>query len=310
MVHHPDVAGLQPAVRGDGARGFLGVVQVAAHHVEAPAPDLPGGADRHDRTRRIHTFHLHPVHGPARGVGDAFGAVIRPADGYHATGLGQAVGGHHHFETQLRAHLLHQRHRHRRRAGDRQAQAAQVEFATPRVGQQGLVDGRRPRDHGDALAGDARQHRVQVEALHRQHVGAPYDRRQPSRLVPEGMEKRVDNQVVVITPEADRGTPGLEGADILAMAGDHPLGLAGGAGGKQDVQGVLRGQRVRPPLHLGGRHAPAGGQEIRPGRCARFLALQQHDLLQRRQGVLAQRRRVVDPQEITDRKQQAGAAGA
>ena len=94
------------------------------------------------------------------------------------------------------------------------------------------------------------------------------------------------------------------------MAGDHPLGLAGGAGGKQDVQGVLRGQGVRPPLHLGGCHVPAGGQEIRPGRCSRFLALQQHDLLQRRQGVLAQRRGVVHPQEITDRKQQAGAAGA
>ena len=85
------------------------------------------------------------------------------------------------------------------------------------------------------------------------------------------MEERIDDEIVVIAAQADCRTPGLEGANILAVTGDHTLGVAGGAGGKQDIQRVLGRQGSSAALHLRDRYRLPQCQERLPRLALRHL---------------------------------------
>ena len=252
------------------------------HHVEATATDLASGTRRYSISVFIHTLDLHPVHGTTGTVGNALGAVIGTANGDHATRFGQAVGGHHHFKAKLFAHLSYQLHRYRSCTGYRQAQAGQIVVLPLRMGQQGLVDSRRAGDHGDFFTLDLRQYRVQIEIQHRQYARATNNCRQPTGLVAEGVEERVDNQVVVICSQSDCAAPVLEGTDILTVTGHHTLGVTGRTGGKQYIESIFRGNSGRPTGHFLSRYGFPTGQEGLPGLDSGCSASERHNTFQAR----------------------------
>ena len=124
------------------------------------------------------------------------------------------------------------------------------------------------------------------------------------------MEEGIDDHVIVGVREADGRAPDIKSVDILGMAGHHPLGLAGGAGGEEDIQRIPGLHCRHPRLQYRGIHAVARGQEILPGLAALALTGKQHARLEGRQVFSRQHRGIAHAQEVTHCEQPARAAGA
>ncbi len=195
-VHDADVAGVQPALGIDRLRRRRLVAPVARHHRVAPHDDLARLARRHLAAVR-HGPHLQAGYGAARGGGDDLGRIAAPAHGHGPAGLGQAVGGEDGVEPELVAHGLHQLDRHHGGAGHPEPQRRQVVLGAAGIGQQRLVERRRPRQHADALGADAGHHGARVEHRLGHHGGAGHEAGQDARLVAEGVEEGVDDEVAV-----------------------------------------------------------------------------------------------------------------
>ena len=102
------------------------------------------------------------------------------------------------WKPELLAHAADQLDRHRRGAGHREAQRREVERARSGCVEDRLVQRRRPRQHGDALRGDARAAPPTTSNTGCGHDGRALDEaRQPAGLVAEGVEERVDDEVAI-----------------------------------------------------------------------------------------------------------------
>ncbi|MDT4844992.1 hypothetical protein FQZ97_789640 [compost metagenome] len=299
---------MQPTVGVYGCcRGFR-VVEVALHQVVAAHQQLSGFAGRHRVAGGVHAAHFHVREGATGGGGHDLRRITGAADGDEAAGFGQAVGGDYGLETQLAGHAPDHFHRHRGGARHRHPQAGKVVALTVGEAEDGLVQGRRARQHSDPFAGDALQHHRHVEHLLRQDAAAAHQRRQPTGLVAEAVEERVDDQVAVALTQADHGTPVADDAQVLAMGSHHALRLAGGARGEQQV-----GQAVLVDLRLAHRQLRwrdfgAQGHERIPVQAALRLPTQADAPAQFRQRLTGQQRRVVGAEELADDEQEAGAA--
>ena len=168
--------------------------------------------------------------------------------------FGQAVGGQHDVDVEFGLHPLDQHHRHRRRAGDREPQRAQVVAAAGGMVEQRLVDGRRSGQHGDPMLGDRAHRLLGVEGQLRDQRGAGLQAGQDPGLVAEVVEERVDAQVAVVAGDLAAGRPRRRTGQRLPVRAQHAFAAAGGAGGEQDVGDVVGPDR-------GG--AGIGGCEIR-----------------------------------------------
>ena len=133
----------------------------------------------------------------------------------------------------------------------------------------GLVDGRRPRQRRDPLVGDPLHHRRHVEH------GVGNDRRSPQqagedpRLEAEGVEERVDDQVAIALPQPDHLGPEHVCPDARRVAEHGPLGRPGGPRGEEDVGRVVARQGLGPGLDLVRRdltlpRARKSGQLVQP----------------------------------------------
>ena len=164
-------------------------------------------------------------------------------------------------------HPLDQHDGHRRRAGDREAQRAQVVVLAGRVVEQRLVDRRRAGQHGDALLGDRPHRLLGVERQLRDQRRAGLQAGQDAGLVAEVVEERVDAQVAVGAGELAALGPRRGRRQRLPVRAQHALAAAGRAGGEQDVGRRRRGappRRGRRPRTA----VPAGRPGTRP-RCRR-----------------------------------------
>ena len=314
LVEHADVAGVQPAVGVNRFQRRRFVVKVTLHHVVAAQQHLARLAGGDGVAVFIDAAHLGAGHGAAAGGGDGLGTVAGVTNGGTAAALGQAVGGGDVGNAQFFTHPRNQHRRHRGRASDGHAQRRNVEILQARVRQHGQKQRRRPRQKADAVVGDARQHLVGVKHLLRVDRGTLDKRRHPAGLVAKRVEKRVDDQVTVAGLQANHAPPDAERPNRWPVRRHHPLGAAGGAGGKHQVSSAVSRERLLACLDLRRWHLRADGQKVVPRHIARVAGVghkataQHHDVLQRRRALAVQLRRKVLPQKVANAKQQLGAA--
>src|SRR5258708_4297185 len=101
VVHQPHVTGVQPAVRVDGRRGALAVIEVAGHDVIAADHDFAWFAAGLLPAIRPDDCQFSAGNRPAGEVGDGVRIVIGAADRRRTVGLGQAVSGDDRAERHL-----------------------------------------------------------------------------------------------------------------------------------------------------------------------------------------------------------------
>ena len=103
---------------------------------------------------------------------------------------------------------------------------------------------------------------VDVEDRFGDHGGPGHQAGQDARLVSEGVEERVDDQVAVAPAQPHHLGPGGEGPQRLAVGGHGPLGTPGGPRGEHQVGEVAGGDRGRSAGgHVGrARALPLGGR--------------------------------------------------
>ena len=92
---------------------------------------------------------------------------------------------------------MDQFHGNRRRARDCEAQVRKVVIGKLRVRENRLIDRRRTRQHADTILGNAAQYLIHIEDQMRKDRCAPHDGRQPARLVSEGVEERIHDQIAI-----------------------------------------------------------------------------------------------------------------
>ncbi len=169
------------------------------------------------------------------------------------------------------------------------------------------VDRRRPGEHRDPFLGDPAEHRRHVE--HR--LGD--DRRSldqggdEPRLVAEGVEERIDDQVAVTGGQPDDRRPVVEHPHGLTVGRHHTLRPAGRAGGEDDVGERRRGDRggSRPGCLRVDRLAL--GEELGPRLAVRRgLAAQDDDPLEGRELLAVEGGDVVVAEEPADAEQDPG----
>ena len=148
--------------------------------------------------------------------------------------------------------------------------------------QDGLVDGRRSREHGDALFGDPGHHRRNVE--HRVgDVGSPgHEAGQDARVEAKGVEIRVDDQVAVAGSQADHLAPRLEAPADGGVDEHGTFGQAGGARGEHDVAKIVAASPRRPGRRRRPRHTRSA-RSRKSGKAGSALGdgtPQHHDLVE------------------------------
>ena len=92
------------------------------------------------------------------------------------------------------------------------------------------------------------------------------------------------------------------------MTGDHALGQAGGAGGEQDIEPILRSDRRTSPLHFGCIVSLAAGEEFLPAEFVGLGVAQHDDTTQTARSMRGKQRRVMLSQEIAGGEQQTRTA--
>ena len=145
----------------------------------------------------------------------------------------------------------------------------------------------------------------------RQDGSARQQAGQPAGLVAKGMEKRVDDQVAITWLQANHPHIFVEGAHVLAVGAHHPLGLAGGTGGKQQIGQILGANRLCALAGVYLTDCRALGEERRPVqvRCLLWLALaEQHQLFEARRAQRRQHRLIVQAQKRALHQQYTGLA--
>ena len=217
------------------------------------------------------------------GGGDGYRVVVRTAHGPHAVGLGQSVGGEHDVDVEFGLHPFHQHDRDGSRPGHREPQRAQVVLAARRVVQQSLVDGGRPRQHGDAVALDRLQRAQRIERQVRDQRRTRLQASQDPGLVAEVMEERVDAQIAVCTGHLAVRSPRRRARQRLPVRAQHAFAAAGGSGGEQDVADVAGFDGGGARDHrIGGPRLRTVGDEVVP-RPVVGVDRYSHDVAQRGQ---------------------------
>ena len=178
------------------SRGRLLVVPVAGHDRVPPHDDLAGFAWSDGRAVSGEGLHLQPGNGTAGGLRHDFGRVAATTHRHGAAGFGQAVGREDGRETQVSVHCFDKFDRHHGGPGHAESQRRQVVIAPVRIGQERLIQRRRTRQHADPLLLDA-VHDLGVENRFGYDCGARHQGGQDARLVAEGVEERVDDEVAV-----------------------------------------------------------------------------------------------------------------
>ena len=259
VVHHADVAGVEPAVGVDGVGRGVGILEVARDDGVAAHHDLTGLTPFGLEPFVVDHADLEAGDGASRGLGDGLGGVALAAHGDGAGGLGEPVGGEDGGEGELAAHAVDQLDRDDRGAGDGEAQAREVVVGAPGMVQDRLVEGGRSRQHGDALGGDGGEDLVHVEDRLGDDGRTLHETGDDARLVAEGVEERVDDEIAVAFGQAHDRRPRGEGAQRLRVGGHGSLGSSRRARGEDDIGEVVAGHAL--PAGALGPHVDGGADD-------------------------------------------------
>ncbi len=186
------------------------------------------------------------------------------AHGDDAAGLGEPVRREDGGDAQFAAQPFDEPQRDHGRAGDDQAQGGEVVVVALGVVEERLVEGGRPGEYGDPLGGDVREDGVHVEHGLRDHRGPAHQAGDDPRLVAEGVEEGVHDQVAVALAQSGELAPHVVAAQGLGVGDDRALGAAGGAGGEDDVGGGLGADGLGALADRCGRYAVPARQEVLP----------------------------------------------
>ena len=300
---------MEPAVGVDGLSSLLGIVQVSEHHVVPSDHDLAGLAPGQLVAVVVHDLHFDVGNGPSRGVGDGLGIVVVAAHGGDARRLGEAIAGDNGLEPQTGPHLKDHLHRDDGCPSHRQPQGGHVEAVEIGMVQDGLIDGRRSGQRGDALLGDPGHHRRDVE--HRVgDVGGPgHEAGQNAGVEAESVEVGVDDQIAVADPQTDHLAPRLEAPADGGMDEHGPLGQSGSSRCEHDVAEIVAAHRSSPSVAVGLADLVGPVEEL--GQAGGSLGdgpPQHHDLIEVGAAVDSpQQGHIVGVQEVGDGEQDAGA---
>ena len=187
------------------------------------------------------------------------------------------------------------------------------------MGEQGLKEGGRAGQHADPMPFDQAQRALRVEGRLGIDGRPAQERGEPARLVAEGMEEGVDDQIAILPVQPHGGSPFLESGDVLPV-GDHgPLGRSGGAGAVHDV-GELFGPHCGDASGQGGvvQFAAGAGEGFQGLQRFRGLAIkrglprapQNQDSLQGGAVLGGKQGSIVAAQEIADGEGQLGPGAA
>ena len=216
------------------------------------------------RSVRVHDADLHVVDGPPGGAGNEGRVVIVAAHRGYPRGFGQAVAGHHRLEAEPVAHVMDHLHRDGRRSGYGETQRGEVEAIQVGVVQDGLVDGGRSGEHGDALLADSPHHRWHVEHRVGDERDAAHEAGEDPGVQAKGVEERVDDQVAVPGPEPDDIAPRLEGPTDRRVPEHGALRGSGGARCEHEVAEVVALDLGRSGGPVGVVNGISGGHELLP----------------------------------------------
>ncbi|MCY1482504.1 hypothetical protein D9M68_160620 [compost metagenome] len=228
---------MQPAV-ADRGRGGLGQAPIAWRHAGALDQQFATLARAYVRPHRIDDARQHRPHRLADGA-DLAARGIFVADKDRGAGLG-------HAEAEADGHALgqvglQQRPGHRRAPRRHIAHAGEVRLREARVLAQEQVHRRHREEHGNALAAGAvelAQHHLRLELPHDVHRAARVQHRVGIQVQAAGVEERqhVEEHVVARDLVGQHRVDGVEVDHAIGL--DHALGLAGGAGGIEQVPGL------------------------------------------------------------------------
>src|SRR5690606_10312761 len=267
LVDHTDVAGLQPAVRGQHFRGVLGTLPVAEHDLWAADPQLTGLAGGQLVAVVINDLHLGVYY---RLTDEAFLiGRVRGGGDHHRRGLGHAEAFTDHSTGALEP-ALGDSHVQRRAAGVDPFQVTEIQAVEFGVRHQRHEQGVDAGQQGDPMPLHVGNHAVQVAGIGDQHaVEAGKDRGQAVRGKGEDMvqrQRRHPRFVAVLDftrlDDADR----LQDVAQQVAVGEHrALGDAGGAAGVLQYGDIIQttlgfdlregstdGQGLHETAHVGG----------------------------------------------------------
>ncbi|BCM14492.1 hypothetical protein MAFF241648_36820 (plasmid) [Ralstonia solanacearum] len=223
-------AGRAERIGDEALGGQAGAVEVAARDAGATDAEFARRADRHGPQHRIEQVNLRVVDGRADGqiVGAGHGCAHRSEHG----GFGGAVGVDH---APAMVPALDQCRRDGLAGHDQIAHRGQAV-----LGHDG-EHGRRQGDVGDALAQQqGSQRRTGHEVVGRGHHGGGAGEQRPQQLGERGIEAGGSElQDAAAGAQLAAAHVGADKVRYAAMADEHALGLAGGAGSVDEVGGVL-----------------------------------------------------------------------
>ena len=227
LVHHADVAGVQPPVGVDRRRRLLGLLEVAAHHVVA-ARRRPRRARRAAARCPSSSTIRSSVSGIARP--DQLAIVSGSSSWRHIAVV--PVVSVSPYPVMIVSNVISSRSRSMSRTGTAAAPVTVSRSDDRSYGvavgevEDALEQRRRAREHRDALLGHHLEHLRHVEHLERHDRRAAQDARHPAGLVAERVEERVDDEVAVALAQADHVGPRLVDAQRLAVRDHHALRVA------------------------------------------------------------------------------------
>ena len=168
-------------------------------------------------------------------------------------------------DLQFVAQPLDQLQRDHGGAGDHQAQRREIVPFTVGVVEDLLVEGGRTGEDGDPFGGDVGERGRHAEDRLGDHRRPAQQAGDDAGLVAEGVEERVDDEIAVALLETGQFAPDVVRAQGLRVGDHRAFGVAGGAGGEDDVRRGVGAQRVGTGAHRRAGHRLPGGEEVPPG---------------------------------------------
>ena len=266
VIDGGEVAGVEPAVGVDGVGGGVGHVVVAQHHHAAAGLEFALFAGAHFEVGvGVDQADLHVGQHLAHGGDAALDAVVGQGLGDDRRGLGEAVGDGDALGAHAVDDLAHDLDGAGGAGHDAGAQGAEVELGEVGMAELGDEHGGHAVDGGAAFVGYGGESLERVEVLGgNDHGGAVDDAVERAHDAAEAVvEGHGDAEAVVLVHlHAVADVEGV-GQDVVVGEG-RALGVAGGARGVLDVDGVVGAALGLAGLEVCCAHLLGVGEQVAP----------------------------------------------
>ena len=255
VVETPEIAGLEPAVRGERVGRRVGPPPVTREDVRAVELDLADLIGPGRPAVLVDDAHLDMQERLARG-GELAPPVVDRHERAARRRLGEAISLQE--AEAARRDRLHHCHRMRRAAGDAVGDRREVRAVEVRPLEQLEPDRRHAEDHADAEARHQAQQHVGIELAHDRDATADIQRRDEVQPDASGVKEGEEADGRVVGSEACGRPDVLDIPEDVRVREHRPFGMPGGPGRVQDEMRV-----VEPRLCVDGQRVGRAGRDER-----------------------------------------------